>query len=171
MNSVNLINVANVRAVLLAAMALAIGATMLAPGVSQARETMTDRCSSDVAFTQNYNGKPDDSFTIVLKRPKNGYSYWTPPFRINTSGSGRIRWWCNSTRGNFFDIGTYRVKKFGVVFKYSDGRWKLGKPDIVLGSSAHKGWTPERSRCSNRSNRIRARLGPDRLLQIQCLNR
>ena len=32
-----------------------------------------------------------------------------------------------------------------------------------------KGWTKERSRCGNRSTRIRARLGPWRELQIECL--
>jgi hypothetical protein len=40
-----------------------------------------------------------------------------------------------------------------------------------LGTSAHEGWTPERSRCDNHSTLIRARLGQDRLLQIECLGR
>jgi L-alanine-DL-glutamate epimerase-like enolase superfamily enzyme len=48
-----------------------------------------------------------------------------------------------------------------------------GNPDckkaIKLGSSAFAGWTPERSRCGNHTTRIRARLGPDRLLQTECL--
>jgi hypothetical protein len=33
------------------------------------------------------------------------------------------------------------------------------------------GWTPERSRCGDHSTRIRARMGPDRLLQTEYLSR
>lgn len=39
----------------------------------------------------------------------------------------------------------------------------------ALKTSAVDGWTPERSRCNDRSTKFRARLGPDRLLEIECL--
>ncbi len=40
---------------------------------------------------------------------------------------------------------------------------------IKITSSAFQGWTAERSRCDNRSRKMRARLGPDRKLETECL--
>ena len=43
------------------------------------------------------------------------------------------------------------------------------KKTIKLGSSAFEGWTAERSRCANHHGHLKAQLGPDRKLTIECL--
>ena len=141
-----------------------------------AREVMTDRCSAEVALVPSYDARPDTPATIVLKRGSNGSTPWTPPFTVGLGGSGHIRWWCHSTTGNMFDPGTWRIKELIVGTNcdiYADGTPQSCHPDgsIKLGSSAWNGWTPERSRCGDRSTKIRARLGSNRLLQIECLGR
>jgi hypothetical protein len=153
--------------------------------VSQAKaEILTDRCSNEVAYSPTYDAKvPLAKGAIVLKRGKDGWSPWSEPFEVKTGDDGFIRWWCHSTIGDEFDPGTWRVgvnaggiiacaSAVGVTV-LSDG---TGAPSlagcakvVTLKSSAVNGWTPERSRCSAHSNRIRARLGPDRLLQTECL--
>ena len=167
--------------------AAAAACVMAMPTDATAREVMKDRCSSHVFIpTTGYNAKPDTVGTVVLTRPKTGYSPWTPPFTVKTDGSGRIRWWCASTKGNAFDLGTYRFDidwakalqcSAVVVGKLISGKEPdegdlecvTGSVDPVAGASEYKGMTPERSRCGNRSNYVRARLGPNRLLQIDCL--
>ena len=139
-----------------------------------AREVMTDRCSAEVAIVPSYADRPDTEGTIILKRAKDGTTDWTPPLTVKLGNSGHIRWWCHSTTGNVFDPGTWRIRELQVGTKceiFADGTPGSCRPDggLKLGSSAWKGWTPERSRCDNRSKTIRARLGPDRLLQIECL--
>ncbi len=139
-----------------------------------AREVMTDRCSAEVAIVPSYADRPDTEGTIILKRAKNGTTDWTPPLTVKLGNSGHIRWWCHSTTFNAFDPGTWRIKELVVGTKceiFADGKPESCRPDasIQIGTSAWKGWTPERSRCSNRSRKIRARLGPGRLLQIECL--
>lgn len=110
-------------------------------------ETMRDRCSGDVAFTTTYSGKVTDQGTITLDRPKSGWTAWTDSFTVKTSNSGHIRWFCRSkSYWGWVDPGTWPINGL-----------------------SHKGWIPERSRCNNKSNRIRARLGPDRRLQIKCM--
>ncbi len=154
-------------------------------------EVMTDRCSADVAIVPDYNARPDAFGTIILTRGLNGWSNWTPPFKVSLRGGGKlkrgyIRWWCNSTIGNWMDPGTWRPNiDYGktvlcavntVAYVYG-GREEEGKKALEtcsgavkgVGSSAWNGWTPERSRCNNRSTKIRARLGPNRLLQIECM--
>jgi len=135
-------------------------------------EVMTDRCSQEVSFT-DYGSQPGSNDAVVLKRG-NGKTNWTPPFTVKLSDSGHIRWWCHSTKGNAFDPGTWRIKEIYAGTKceiYADGSPESCHPDgnIKIGSSEWKGWTPERSRCKNRSNRIQARLDGDRKLQILCL--
>ncbi len=149
--------------------------TELAPALP-AREVMTDRCSAEVAIVPSYVDQPETEGTIILKRAQNGTTEWTPPFTVKLSSAGHIRWWCHSTTGNVFDPGTWRLKGLQVGTKceiFADGRPESCRPDagLEVGSSAWKGWTPERSRCDDRSNRIRARLGPGRLLQIECLGK
>ncbi len=139
-----------------------------------AGEVMTDRCSAEVAFVPTFNARPDSPGTIILKRGRDGRTNWTPPFTVGLGGSGHIRWWCHSTTGNMFDPGTWRITDLMVGTKceiFADGTPENCHPDgsIKFGSSAWNGWTPERSRCGNRSRKIRARLGPKRLLQIECL--
>jgi hypothetical protein len=162
-----------------------------------ANEVMTDRCSREVAFTPTFNDKPDALGTVVLTRDPNGSGSWTEPFHVSLDSSGRIRWWCHSTTGNFFDPGTWRMGDAGKLIscaasigsllfseKKDDSKGGGGKGSssnvgtvtdcadaVKPGASAFQGWTPERSRCSNHSTLIRARLGPDRLLQTECLGR
>ncbi|MCM3873631.1 MAG: hypothetical protein ND895_23340 [Pyrinomonadaceae bacterium] len=139
-----------------------------------AREVMTDRCSAEVAIVPSFADRPDTEGTIILKRAKNGITDWTPPLTVKLGNSGHVRWWCHSTTGNAFDPGTWRIRELQIGTEcqiFADGTPESCRPDggIKLGTSAWNGWTPERSRCGNRSRNIRARLGPNRLLEIECL--
>ncbi|HEX3744493.1 MAG TPA: hypothetical protein VHW09_11205 [Bryobacteraceae bacterium] len=148
-------------------------------------ETLTDRCSAEVAFVPSFNAKPNAHLTQMLKRNSEGKAGWTAPFKVQTDSDGYIRWWCHSTTGNFLDPGTWEVhvNAAGIVAcassvvgtVASDGAAAPAlatcEKAVTLGSSAFKGWTPERSRCSDHSNRIRVRLGPDRLLETECLGK
>ena len=166
---------------------IALGAVLglLAMPASGQAETMRDRCSASVSIpVHSYNGGPLDAGSVVLERKSSGYSNWSQPFTVKRGSSGHIRWWCHSTRGNIFDLGTHRPKfnfvkvatcTVGAVSTILGGNSSnLSSCKGILkswGTSAVNGWTPERSRCGNRSDYIRARLAPDRLLQIQCLRR
>ena len=147
-------------------------------------ETMTDRCSAEVAIVPSYGARPDTPGTVVLARDSSGNTAWSQPFRVQTGGNGYIRWWCHSTTGNIFDPGTWRPEldnaktaaciTGGVATILGVEAGKAGLSECVgavksIGSSAWEGWTPERSRCDDHSTLIRARLGSDRLLQTQCL--
>ena len=143
---------------------------------ASAREVMTDRCSAEVAIVPSYDALPQTPGAIIIKRGPNGSTDWTPPFTVRLGSSGHIRWWCHSTSGNVFDPGTWRIDNVEIGTKCevnADFSQQSCRPDgnIKLGSSAWNGWTPERSRCNDRSVKIRARLGPNRLLQIECLFR
>lgn len=132
-------------------------------------EIMTDRCSGEVAFPPAYDGKVDDANTHLLKRDKNGKTEWTKPFTVKTSAQGRIRWYCRSqSTWHFMDPGawTFSDKATKLWCLDNDKKICIKIPD---GTSATDGWYPERSRCDSRTTRVRARLGPDRLLQIECL--
>jgi hypothetical protein len=138
-------------------------------------EIMKDRCSGQVSFPSSYNQGPEQGY--ILSRGSDGWSPWTSSFRVGLGDSGRIRWWCRSTTGNMFDPGTWRIQElqFGTICnenRRADGSYDC-RPDarVKLGSSAWNGWTAERSRCNNRSSVIRARLGPNRLLLIECQGR
>jgi len=139
--------------------------------ILEKNEVMTDRCSKGVAIVPNYDAKPDAPGTVFLVRDKNGRTEWTPPFTVKLGPNGHIRWWCNSTAGNIFDPGTWRIKSAEVGAKFDDKGKATPTVSIKLTDSSWKGWTPERSRCDNRSTKIRARLGPDRLLEIECLGK
>ena len=157
---------------------LPLGSTS-APTATMSNEIMTDGCSAEVAFVPNYDARPNAHGTIILKRGADGRTQWTRPFTVKTGDDGHIRWWCHSTIGNEFDPGTWRIhvseKEITACLDevFSSDKSTKGDPAckkmIKLGSSAFEGWTPERSRCGNHSTRIRARLGPDRLLETECL--
>ena len=151
---------------------------------AHAGEVMTDRCSNEVSIPPTYDAKPNDVHALLLGRGRDGSTPWTKPFKVQLGDDGHVRWWCHSTTGNMFDLGTLRVtgaNPSGIlacvgalgttIISSGSGAASLAACATVVnfGSSAWEGWTPERSRCSNHSTRIRARLGPDRLLQIECL--
>lgn len=155
--------------------AISVVLTLTASPVAT-REVMTDRCGAEVAIVPSFDARPDTAGAIILKRASNGSTDWTPPFTVGLGSRGHIRWWCHSTTGNFFDPGTWRIQELTVGTKcqiFADGSPESCRPDgnIKLSSSAWNGWTAERSRCGDRSTKIRARLGPGRLLQIECLGR
>jgi hypothetical protein len=146
------------------------------------QEMMTDRCSAEVAFPPTYDANPLTHGTVVLKRGKDGYSPWTT-FSRKTGDDGHVRWWCHSTTGDTFDPGTWRVHidaggaaacliSVGASV-VSDGSASPSLASclkvIKISSSAFDGWTAERSRCGDHSTKFRARLGPDRLLQTECI--
>ena len=92
-------------------MALAIPVALFVSGEASAKnEVMTDRCSAEVAIVPSYGDKPNTPGTVLLQRGPDGRTEWTPPFTVRLSNAGRIRWWCHSTRGNWLDPGTWRVK-------------------------------------------------------------
>lgn len=160
--------------IILLIVVIAIADTSFITSPAEAGEVMKDRCSGNVAIVPKYNDRPNTRGVIVLERGADGTTDWTPPFTVQLGRSGHIRWWCNSTRGNIFDPGTWRIEELSVGTKCKinpNGGPENCKPDVdvKLGSSAWQDWTPERSRCSNRSNRIQARLGRNRLLRIKCL--
>jgi hypothetical protein len=149
---------------------------MVSASPADAGEIMTDRCSAEAAIAPSYTARPNSRGAVVLRRGPNGWSPWSQPFRVALGPDGHIRWWCRSTTGNYFDPGTWRIEEAGAGVRcsqYADGQVSGCRPDgrITIGSSAWEGWTPERSRCGDRSTRVRARLGPNRLLQIECLGR
>jgi len=136
-------------------------------------EVMTDRCSHEVAIV-GWGENAASNGAVVLRRSSQGKTDWTPPFTVKLGDGGHIRWWCHSTTGNAFDPGTWRIQEIYAGTKcriYADNSVDSCGPDasLKIGSSEWNGWTPERSRCGNRTNRIRARLDGDRKLLIQCL--
>lgn len=152
-------------------------------GLSSAgsHEVLTDRCSGEVAFTPSYNGNPTEHGTVVLKRQGDGYSP-VSSFTVKPDGEGHVRWWCHSTTGNVFDPGTWRVHVnrdalvacllSPVAPVNSDGlSAQQCLKTIRIGSSSFEGWTPERSRCNDHSTKLRARLGPDRVLTTECMGK
>lgn len=153
------------------------------PSKSQANEIMRDRCSADVIFVPKYEDAPyidtDGTATgrkwafpvgsILLTRTNNNSLEWSEPFTVQTDGSGRIRWWCSSSTGNWLDPGTWRIDGGQIGAKCGDSGC-VPTADLTIVPQSWGDWTAERSRCDNRSNRIRARLGSNRLLQIECLD-
>ena len=160
----------------------AIGLGMLPAAAAHANEVMTDRCSAEVAFVPRYDDKPTAEGTIILKRGADGSTPWTSVFKRGLDGDGRVRWWCHSTTGDWLDPGTWRVHADagGIVACLTAAGSTIATEGaaaaslagcvkvVKISSSAFDGWTAERSRCSNHSDKFRARLGPDRLLQTEC---
>ena len=164
-------------------------------------EVLLEACSAAVSIPRaGYDQSPLSQGAIIIHRDQSGNTGWTPPFRVQLGDSGRIRWWCDSTTGNWADPGTWRIHveaggltaclvsvAAGAVATVATGgkaspaaiaagTLGCGK-SITISSSAVNGWTAEQSRCTDRSNLIRARLTSDqvgitsgpRRLQIQCL--
>lgn len=153
------------------------------PPPGHVSETMVDRCSADVIISRVYRDEDEPaSFDprqingMYLKRGAEPYTEWSGRMPVN--GHTYIRWWCHSTTGNWADIGTWRIRS-GEIGIGCTGDWDQGQVeechqtasiDIAVDASSRQGWTPERSRCtSDRTRAISARLGPDRLLEIRCL--
>lgn len=160
-------------------------AVLVLMAVSQAgaNEVMTDRCSASVSFPTGYGGGPTSDGAVIIDRRSDTLGQWSPPFRVSLSNDGHIRWWCNSTRGNVMDPATWIrdvdpkklfacIVAIGTAIAESDAAAaaKCENP-FTFGSSVVDGWTPERSRCNNRSTVVRGRLGSNRLLNIECLGK
>ncbi|HEY5945155.1 MAG TPA: hypothetical protein VIV40_06675 [Kofleriaceae bacterium] len=146
-------------------------------GVSQPSnitETMIDRCSNDVMISRTFDAAFSTTMEgLGLRRPDaESYSEWSTLMPV--TGSSYIRWWCHSTTGNLFDPGTWRIGNDQAA-KECTGNWYDPTTTLCvikhqLGTSAVDGWTPERSRCNSSGTKaVQARLGPDRLLEIRCL--
>ncbi len=164
--------------------------TALVTTYDHSPETMTDRCSAEVAFPPVYGGQPTNIGTLILNRGVDGYSDWTPIFTAGLDDGGQVRWFCHSTTGNFVDPGTWRLRDTGVACMFGGspgggggggGGGSSSETSVSLSSSVTcsttvnfnsddaSGWTAERSRCNDHTNMFRARLGPDRLLEILCV--
>ena len=137
-------------------------------------EVLTDRCSGDVFISSRYDPAHHPSTTpwggMYLTRAQRGETDWSYVMQVDQP---RIRWWCNSTTGNWADPGTWRVTEGKInVGCTNDAAMRAQdcKPGggVGIGSSAVEGWTPEQSVCPATTRRIVARLGHERLLQIQC---
>jgi hypothetical protein len=161
---------------------------MALAAITNAGEVMLDRCGQMVAIVPSYDDTPNTPGTVILRR-RAGFTNWTQPFTVKLSPEGRIRWWCQPAEGQLFvPEGTWRINRkkpfIGLsgsvdvsVTDFTDyGAILSPRPSTVstgltFTSSVWKGWTKERSRCDNRSTRIRARLGPWNELRIECLGK
>ncbi len=146
-------------------------------------ETLTERCSGDVYFPQSYGDSPINGRYTQLKRPASGYTPWTSTFYSAPNQDGFVRWWCYTTKQGLFDIfggGGISVGGTTITGVIVGGGCDYGpdglvncKPSIDITTDdkpkSEYNWTAERSRCDNHSGYLRARLGPNRLLQIQCM--
>ena len=139
------------------------------PTIATANEVMKDKCSAAVSFPTHYDGQALDKGSIVIRRTGAGWTEWSAPFTVKLGKDGHIRWLCNSTIGNFLDLGTWRIESAELALKCDDKGNCTPDVKLKFGSSARDGWTPERSRCGSRTSRVRARLGPDRQIEIECL--
>jgi hypothetical protein len=136
---------------------------------AMANEVMTDRCSGDVAFPSAYDLGPDQPGTMFVTRGRTSGIGWSGSIRQQIDGNGHIRWWCHSTTGNWADPGTWTVDSSGVTYNCDPDNNCTASVDASGHTVDVSGWTAERSRCDNHSNTFRARLGTNRLLQIECL--
>jgi hypothetical protein len=134
---------------------------------------MTERCDDEVIVARNYYA-PFSLGTqgLALKRGPDGYSGWSMLMPVN--GNSYIRWWCGPSDGNSFNPGTWRISNY-LAGASCAGDWAQAgvdacSPLIPVRYSNPDDWTAERSSCGSISTRaIQARLGPDRLLEIRCL--
>jgi hypothetical protein len=149
---------------------------MALAAITNAGELMTNRCSEIVAIVPSYDDMPNTPGTVILRRRAGGFTDWTRPFTVKLGPDGHIRWWCQPTKGQVFVTpGTWRISSGSVDVTVADfgifgsKRSSNVSTGLTFASSAWKGWGKEKSRCENRSTRIRARLGPWRQVQIECL--
>ena len=85
----------------------------------------------------------------------------------------QVRWYCKSNSPfAALDPGTWRINGSSVtqIILNPSGVLGGGSPDkpVTVSTSATDGWYPERSRCAAGTTQIRAYLGPNRLLRINC---
>lgn len=147
---------------------------------AMAGEVMQDRCSGEVAIVpvrpnvSTGEARPGTPGTIVLKRESDGHTDWSNIFQVQLVDSGHIRWWCNTGSGRVLDPGVWQVNQVddGSKCEFS-GRIPNCRADsrVKGGAAVWAHWVPERSRCNDRSTKFRARLGPGRSLQIECMGR
>lgn len=154
---------------------LAVAAACLGGHLSAASagEILKDRCSKTVAVPPSYNAPRDAAGTRFFPERSN-WGPWSEPFVVQLGDGGRIRWWCNSTKWNILDPGTWNNPEGGLpvtdIVACLKGNLASCVP-VVRQQIAGLGWTDERSRCGDRSNRIRVRRGPSRQLQMECLGK
>ena len=140
-----------------------------------ANEIIREQCNNEVALAPVRHEGPNTPETIILKRRgPNSSTDWTPAFTMGIGSSDRILWWCRSTSDNLLAPGVWRIEELMIGIRCgakTDGSLTHCRPDssLKIGSSAWNDWTPKHSRCGNQSRRFRARLGPDHLLEIMCL--
>lgn len=165
--------------ILLPVAALSVMTLGIGTSAASSHELITDRCSGEVGFPTLFTANPTHAGTVVLKRGSNGYSPWTT-FSQKIKSDGHVRWWCHSTTGNVFDPGTWRVKfdrkgatacLVSMSGAVTPNNLSACMKTIRIGTASFNGWTAEQSRCSDHSSKFRARLGPDRLLQTECLGK
>src|SRR5262249_18542826 len=165
---------------------------MTLAAMTHAGEVMLDKCGQMVAIVPGYDDMPNTPGTVIMRGGgTSSTTDWTQPFTVKLSPEGRIRWWCQPAEGKLFvPEGTWRVNRKKPFIGLSGGTvdvsvtdfadyskilvWFRPRPSTVstgstFTSSVWKGWTKEKSRCDDRSTRIRARLRPLRELQIECL--
>lgn len=155
---------------------VAITSLFLASSWVSASEIIKGQCGAEVALVPSYGERPNTPGTIILKRRgPDGSTGWTPPLTVQPGSAGQFRWWCRSATDDTLVPGIWRVKELVVGTKCgvkTDGSLTNCHPDssIKIDSSAWNDWIPGHSQCSSRSMKIRARLGPNRLLEIICLS-
>jgi len=157
--------------------------------ITDAGEVMLDKCGQMVAIVPSYDDTPNTPGTVILRgdNAHAGITELTHPFTVKSSPEGRIRWWCQPADGKLFvPEGTWRINRKKPFIGLSGGSVDVSVTDfsdygllpprpstvstgLTFTSSVWKGWTKEKSRCDDRSTRIRARLRQDRVLQIECL--
>ncbi len=161
-----------------------IGISVFSPSVLMAQrplkisETMTERCSAEVSFPRLYGDAPNAPGAIILVRRRDGWTDWSGVFKRGLDGSHHLRWYCHSTTGNWADPGTWQLHDSSFACSAtgtanSSGGYDIkpscDTPSVHIRTIDANGWTAERSRCNSRTDYFRARLGPRRLLEIQCI--
>src|SRR5262249_55152634 len=123
---------------------------------------------------------PNAPGSVLLKRGHGGFTEWSAIFHPVLDDDHHVRWVCHSTTGHFLDPGTWRIRDDGIACKIAAGKdadkGATGpalnvncETTVKLISFDDNGWTAERSRCNSRTDFFRARLGPNRLLEIVCI--
>jgi len=75
--------------------------------------TLTERCSREVIIVGDYDDGLDGVPNIFLTREMAGPDGYTPWSYMMHIDQQRVRWFCHSTTGNLFDLGTWDGFYFG----------------------------------------------------------
>ncbi len=136
-------------------------------------ETMTDRCSAEVIIGF---GPTNLLKSVSLVRRADETTNWSSIFEASLDDGHFLSWFCHSTKGNWLDPGTWRFINATTGCQESgDDTGDTPQTNALCSTTANvvtnnvSGWTPERSRCGSRTSFFQARLGPDRLLEIRCI--